>query len=162
MIPRRQRQFQVRTDSQSLLLVDRDHRRKFPERFHRLAIGGFFSEFRDDLDLCVRRLTFLPEHGQMFGILHVLDVYISPSNLLRHLVEHPRDVHGLDDNSPFTHFPRDRLPAVSYTHLRAHETRHDLVCRLLLEKKKNNKTKQNIKKTKNKQQQKKKQTNKKQ
>src|SRR5450756_1340430 len=28
----------------------------------------------------------------------------------------------------------DRDP-VSYTHLRAHETRHDLVCRLLLEKK---------------------------
>ena len=26
--------------------------------------------------------------------------------------------------------------AVSYTHLRAHETRHDLVCRPLLEKKK--------------------------
>src|SRR5450756_2695189 len=30
----------------------------------------------------------------------------------------------------------DALSAVSYTHLRAHETRHDLVCRLLLEKKK--------------------------
>src|SRR5450756_2730340 len=30
------------------------------------------------------------------------------------------------------------LEAVSYTHLRAHETRHDLVCRLLLEKKKQN------------------------
>ncbi len=29
----------------------------------------------------------------------------------------------------------DRQPA-PYTHLRAHETRHDLVCRLLLEKKK--------------------------
>src|SRR5450759_3373935 len=28
------------------------------------------------------------------------------------------------------------LGSVSYTHLRAHETRHDLVCRLLLEKKK--------------------------
>ena len=28
------------------------------------------------------------------------------------------------------------IPAVSYTHLRAHETREDLVCRLLLEKKK--------------------------
>src|SRR5450756_857801 len=26
----------------------------------------------------------------------------------------------------------DMPPAVSYTHLRAHETRHDLVCRLLL------------------------------
>ena len=30
--------------------------------------------------------------------------------------------------------------AVSYTHLRAHETVLDLVCRLLLEKKKNHKT----------------------
>ena len=30
----------------------------------------------------------------------------------------------------------DYLYSVSYTHLRAHETRHDLVCRLLLEKKK--------------------------
>ena len=35
-----------------------------------------------------------------------------------------------------------RLLPVSYTHLRAHETRHDLVCRLLLEKKKK-KTKNN-------------------
>src|SRR5450756_3088229 len=33
-----------------------------------------------------------------------------------------------------------RIP-VSYTHLRAHETRHDLVCRLLLEKKKKNQLK---------------------
>src|SRR5450759_4799384 len=31
---------------------------------------------------------------------------------------------------------RDLSIPVSYTHLRAHETRHDLVCRLLLEKKK--------------------------
>src|SRR5665811_2428490 len=33
----------------------------------------------------------------------------------------------------------DRLEAVSYTHLRAHETVLDLVCRLLLEKKKKKK-----------------------
>eukprot|EP00825_Cyclidium_porcatum_P001972 TRINITY_DN10912_c0_g1_i1.p1 TRINITY_DN10912_c0_g1~~TRINITY_DN10912_c0_g1_i1.p1 ORF type:complete len:182 (-),score=31.03 TRINITY_DN10912_c0_g1_i1:14-559(-) len=33
----------------------------------------------------------------------------------------------------------DRMGPVSYTHLRAHETRHDLVCRLLLEKKKQKK-----------------------
>src|SRR5659263_730491 len=38
---------------------------------------------------------------------------------------------------------------VSYTHLRAHETRHDLVCRLLLEKKKKHKNR-NQKKNKNK------------
>src|SRR5450756_3014231 len=31
------------------------------------------------------------------------------------------------------------VTSVSYTHLRAHETRHDLVCRLLLEKKKKTK-----------------------
>src|SRR5450759_4347861 len=37
-----------------------------------------------------------------------------------------------------------RLISVSYTHLRAHETRHDLVCRLLLEKKKNKKQKNKI------------------
>ena len=30
----------------------------------------------------------------------------------------------------------ESIESVSYTHLRAHETRHDLVCRLLLEKKK--------------------------
>src|SRR5450759_1293967 len=30
--------------------------------------------------------------------------------------------------------PSPSLVTVSYTHLRAHETRHDLVCRLLLEK----------------------------
>src|SRR5450756_2914066 len=33
---------------------------------------------------------------------------------------------------PYSHW----VGPVSYTHLRAHETRHDLVCRLLLEKKK--------------------------
>ena len=35
----------------------------------------------------------------------------------------------------------DGLVTVSYTHLRAHETRGNLVCRLLLEKKKNKKKK---------------------
>src|SRR5450756_3097493 len=37
--------------------------------------------------------------------------------------------------------PWVRSLPVSYTHLRAHETRHDLVCRLLLEKKKKYKKK---------------------
>ena len=44
---------------------------------------------------------------------------------------------------------RRNLPAVSYTHLRAHETVLDLVCRLLLEKK-NKTTKQKKKKKHNK------------
>src|SRR5450756_2660548 len=49
--------------------------------------------------------------------------------------------------------------AVSYTHLRAHETRHDLVCRLLLEKKKK-KTRNKKKKHKKKYQKNKKKTTK--
>src|SRR5450756_2676253 len=40
--------------------------------------------------------------------------------------------------------------SVSYTHLRAHETRHDLVCRLLLEKKKKKKKTKQQKKNKKK------------
>src|SRR5450756_1255853 len=40
-----------------------------------------------------------------------------------------------------------KVHAVSYTHLRAHETRHDLVCRLLLEKKKKKKKKNDCKHT---------------
>src|SRR5450756_4111 len=56
------------------------------------------------------------------------------------------DVYKRQDRSRTNRsYDRDRTPAilrrscctrpVSYTHLRAHETRHDLVCRLLLEKK---------------------------
>src|SRR5450756_679197 len=40
----------------------------------------------------------------------------------------------VERNTPYL-APAYRVVAVSYTHLRAHETRHDLVCRLLLEKK---------------------------
>src|SRR5450756_2673709 len=39
-------------------------------------------------------------------------------------------------DAPGADLELDERDAVSYTHLRAHETRHDLVCRLLLEKKK--------------------------
>ena len=42
-------------------------------------------------------------------------------------------------NLPYLFFVYLFDKPVSYTHLRAHETRHDLVCRLLLEKKKKKK-----------------------
>ena len=47
--------------------------------------------------------------------------------------------------SPSIRIPSDGITTVSYTHLRAHETVLDLVCRLLLEKKnkkRNNRIKQ--------------------
>ena len=40
----------------------------------------------------------------------------------------------LSDNIKYSVLDSIVENAVSYTHLRAHETRHDLVCRLLLEK----------------------------
>src|SRR5450756_391110 len=48
----------------------------------------------------------------------------------RHFTAHVRPTQG----TGAAHGIPTRVP-VSYTHLRAHETRHDLVCRLLLEKK---------------------------
>src|SRR5665648_1234033 len=54
---------------------------------------------------------------------------------LSHLPLDASTQHGINNTiSRFDHI-RKGCP-VSYTHLRAHETRHDLVCRLLLEKKK--------------------------
>src|SRR5660397_119650 len=46
------------------------------------------------------------------------------------------------------HDDEEAAHPVSYTHLRAHETKANLVCRLLLEKKKKTKTKKKIKKNK--------------
>ena len=60
------------------------------------------------------------------------------------LVVHPRNPHV-----PTTHMNVRWFEAVSYTHLRAHETVLDLVCRLLLEKNKKQK-KKNLKKKKQK------------
>src|SRR5450759_1696459 len=48
----------------------------------------------------------------------------------RRLRKYARGASGSSDHGGIVISP------VSYTHLRAHETRHDLVCRLLLEKKK--------------------------
>src|SRR5660397_126490 len=53
----------------------------------------------------------------------------------------PRDHHGPCRRGEESHDPRARhLVPVSYTHLRAHETKANLVCRLLLEKKKKKRT----------------------
>src|SRR5450756_1918533 len=46
-------------------------------------------------------------------------------------------LYPVSENVAISHWPKiPNFVSVSYTHLRAHETRHDLVCRLLLEKKK--------------------------
>src|SRR5450756_1081934 len=80
----------------------------------------------------------LHEHGASVGFSSVESLI---EKRVRPLAERigstfvaPCDVR--DDRQVRAVFDRWGAEAVSYTHLRAHETRHDLVCRLLLAKKK--------------------------
>ena len=63
-----------------------------------------------------------------------LDTDPSPARALHSADEYQLWLQALTDEA------LTRSKAVSYTHLRAHETVLDLVCRLLLEKKKHNQT----------------------
>src|SRR5450756_2967858 len=70
----------------------------------------------------------------------------TPSKLIRREavaagVERILNISTMGAKTPPTRTDAVSHGPVSYTHLRAHETRHDLVCRLLLEKKKKTKNK---------------------
>src|SRR5450759_5220665 len=70
-------------------------------------------------ELCVENLSHNPD-------LIILDYHLDSIDKFAMNGIHTLDkIKAINPNIP-----------VSYTHLRAHETRHDLVCRLLLEKKK--------------------------
>src|SRR5659263_709769 len=77
----------------------------------------------------------LPEAEEMFkGIAEAYSVLSDPGKRKQYDIDNePRNVLRRNKQEKMWQIIR----AVSYTHLRAHETRHDLVCRLLLEKKKN-------------------------
>src|SRR5450756_1893681 len=82
----------------------------------------------------------VPSPAQLFGERHPRPVlppgrnsHISATGPLPRLGPDRRHVEEAGE-----HVAHKWIP-VSYTHLRAHETRHDLVCRLLLEKKKKKK-----------------------
>ena len=55
------------------------------------------------------------------------------ASIAYHLAKLGLDVSVIDKFGPATQTSRGTFASVSYTHLRAHETREDLVCRLLLE-----------------------------
>src|SRR5450756_1549996 len=67
-----------------------------------------------------------PEWGDRLEI-----VYVGRATLQSFRTS-PGSLAVISPGEPF-HVRDERVAAVSYTHLRAHETRHDLVCRLLLE-----------------------------
>src|SRR5450759_2567194 len=81
----------------------------------------------------------LPPLFDGFAILHISDMHVGMNEVaMRHLAELVSDLRYdvfvlTGDFRGKTFGPFEATP-VSYTHLRAHETRHDLVCRLLLEK----------------------------
>ena len=76
------------------------------------------------------------EHLILYNDLDEIDVFANVTEDIIQgvvMVNHGywmRHINGKTVNALISNKP------VSYTHLRAHETRHDLVCRLLLEKKK--------------------------
>src|SRR5664280_3893767 len=87
-----------------------------------------------------------PPSGRLRAKAEYIDVIVYPhewphvvSHDTSHLVELPSSVHPGSAAWPGQNpqASRKTTEPVSYTHLRAHETVLDLVCRLLLEKKKN-------------------------
>nr|CUV58836.1 protein of unknown function [Ralstonia solanacearum] len=75
-----------------------------------------------------------PSTGQVQG--KAVDFYLSQANVV--FTDCNNQATTTDSTGNFTFPSGCSKSAVSYTHLRAHETEADLVCRLLLEKKKQN------------------------
>ena len=72
-------------------------------------------------------LIFLKVHDTFVFLLHFNSIFSQNNYSV---------IYEADSKGEVISGNLEELVAVSYTHLRAHETRHDLVCRLLLEKKK--------------------------
>ena len=86
--------------------------------------------------------SFYDDHYQYQWVDDELYIYETGTGNCIYVLDYPTDQWYINGNNAYL---EDGIfygaSAVSYTHLRAHETRHDLVCRLLLEKKKNKKQK---------------------
>src|SRR5665648_1301256 len=83
------------------------------------------------LPLCVGKGTRLAEYITAQGKAYFAEVTFG-------VTTDTQDAFGKEVLQTKPDLKQHDLEPVSYTHLRAHETRHDLVCRLLLEKKKKN------------------------
>src|SRR5665648_1098812 len=77
--------------------------------------------------VCIVSVSAFPVPGNDF-------IFRKPKSGIHGVIHYPTIIFKMTFCGFNFHFFRIFHP-VSYTHLRAHETRHDLVCRLLLEKK---------------------------
>src|SRR5665648_699944 len=117
--------------------------RRLPERAHAGADGGRGDALEGTLVACRRlgpglHLLEVRQHGggeEARALRVPVSVGLGPR--LRVVAQRVGDVELLAGaRAGDVEQPALLFDPVSYTHLRAHETRHDLVCRLLLEKKK--------------------------
>src|SRR5450756_1006075 len=97
---------------------------------HRTAANGRFEFLGMPDDPC-RHKTTIGTTGDRDAL------FIDPFMTAQRTLPHGKDIFIVAFAPFFGNYSRKffDIPSVSYTHLRAHETRHDLVCRLLLEKK---------------------------
>src|SRR5450756_2646249 len=94
------------------------------------------AESRPELaDLVRESLETLDKSESLSEIEDVRFALLGRKGCISEIFKHLSDVPAEDRSE----IGRVANMPVSYTHLRAHETRHDLVCRLLLEKKKKKK-----------------------
>src|SRR5450759_2023243 len=80
------------------------------------------------------RLYETEKYLHNYGLTYALGLAKSPYANLAQVPHYQEDLNGLNEQGVYVtpaHPLRYTFASVSYTHLRAHETRHDLVCRLL-------------------------------
>eukprot|EP00825_Cyclidium_porcatum_P025170 TRINITY_DN27436_c0_g1_i2.p1 TRINITY_DN27436_c0_g1~~TRINITY_DN27436_c0_g1_i2.p1 ORF type:complete len:207 (-),score=36.58 TRINITY_DN27436_c0_g1_i2:45-665(-) len=94
--------------------------------------------YEKDLELCKKQFN---RDSLLYtkGVLPCMNYENSKSDYLKQLYGFKGSLANLTNTRLKINQINQQIIAVSYTHLRAHETRHDLVCRLLLEKKKKKK-----------------------
>src|SRR5665648_1171609 len=88
----------------------------------------------DSLSIVFGQKHYVQGLGFLNPRRRLLQIRISSpqSSTITYFANMIKQIDYTDSSDPFHSFSNT---SVSYTHLRAHETRHDLVCRLLLEKK---------------------------
>src|SRR5665648_922874 len=98
---------------------------------------GFFDSGLGGLTCIPHLMEALPEEkifsGACPAFVPLIEEGIIENDIMNLTIKYYLDDFIKNNNIDTLVLGCTHYPPVSYTHLRAHETRHDLVCRLLLE-----------------------------